>query len=127
MHDVWLSNAYVLADEPGGTAVFVDSGAPLEPLLDFVKRERLTMTYILRTHGHTDHVIGEDELAERFGVPVTTGSVRTGGSTSAPCRRRVTPRTASRSSPATSSASRVTRSSATRSAAAPMSSRSATP
>ena len=29
----WLSNAYLVADEEGGTAVFVDSGAPLEPLL----------------------------------------------------------------------------------------------
>jgi hydroxyacylglutathione hydrolase len=79
MHDVWLSNAYVLADEPGGTAVFVDSGAPLEPLLAVVERERLTVTHILRTHGHTDHVLGEDELAERFGAEVTTGSVETGG------------------------------------------------
>jgi hydroxyacylglutathione hydrolase len=79
MHDVWLSNAYVLADEPGGTAVFVDSGAPLEPLLAFVDRQRLTVTHVLRTHGHTDHVIGEDELADRFGVGVTTQSVQTGG------------------------------------------------
>ena len=29
----WLSNAYLVADEPGGAAVFVDSGAPVEPLL----------------------------------------------------------------------------------------------
>ena len=29
----YLSNAYVVGDEPGGTAVFVDSGAPIEPLL----------------------------------------------------------------------------------------------
>jgi hypothetical protein len=29
----WLSNAFVVGDEPGGVAVFVDSGAPLEPLL----------------------------------------------------------------------------------------------
>ena len=27
MHDGWLSNAYLVYDEPGGTAVFVDSGA----------------------------------------------------------------------------------------------------
>jgi hydroxyacylglutathione hydrolase len=78
MHDVWLSNGYVLADEAGGTAVFVDSGAPLEPLLAFVEDQDLTVTHVLRTHGHTDHVIGEDELCERFGIEVATGSVQTG-------------------------------------------------
>ena len=34
----WLSNAYLVADERGGTAVFIDSGAPLEPLLHAVGR-----------------------------------------------------------------------------------------
>jgi len=71
----WLSNAYVVADERGGTAVFVDSGAPLEPLLRFVEEQRLTPTHVLRTHAHADHVEHEDEL----GVPVVTGPLRTGG------------------------------------------------
>jgi hydroxyacylglutathione hydrolase len=31
MHPGWLSNAYLVGDRPGGAAVFVDSGAPLEP------------------------------------------------------------------------------------------------
>ena len=79
MHDVWLSNTYVLGDEPGGTAVFVDSGAPLEPLLGLRRRSALTVTHVLRTHGHTDHVIGEEELCSRFGIAVVTGSVQTGG------------------------------------------------
>ena len=79
MHPVWLSNTYVVADEPGGTAVFVDSGGPIETLLDAVERERLTVTHVLRTHGHTDHVVFEDELRERFGVDVVTGSVQAGG------------------------------------------------
>ncbi len=79
LHPSWLSNAYVLADEPGGTAVFVDSGAPLEPLLDVVERERLTPTHLLVTHGHADHVAGNDELVERFGLEVTAGAVETGG------------------------------------------------
>ena len=26
----WLSNAFLVYDEPGGIAVFVDSGAPLD-------------------------------------------------------------------------------------------------
>jgi len=79
MHPGWLSNAYLVADEPGGTAVFVDSGAPLEPLLEAVERERLTPTHLLVTHGHSDHVAGNGELVRRFGVEVATGPVETGG------------------------------------------------
>jgi len=79
MHPGWLSNAFVVADEPGGTAVFVDSGAPLEPLLELVERESLTPTHLLVTHGHADHVAGNDELVDRFGLEVTSGPVATGG------------------------------------------------
>jgi len=79
MHPQWLSNAYVLGDEPGGVAVFVDSGAPLEPLLELVERKRLTPTHLLRTHAHGDHVEHEDELVARFGLEVVTGDVETGG------------------------------------------------
>jgi hydroxyacylglutathione hydrolase len=79
MHPRWLSNAFVVGDEPGGVAVFVDSGAPLEPLLEAIERERLTPTHLLRTHGHPDHVEHEDELVARFGIPVVTGPVQTGG------------------------------------------------
>ncbi len=71
----WLSNAYLVYDEPGGTALFVDSGAPLEPLLEAVERERLTPTHVLRTHAHSDHVAHEAEL----GLPVVTESLATGG------------------------------------------------
>ena len=79
MHPGWLSNAYVVAGEPGGEAVFVDSGAPLEPLLAFVERERLTPTHLLVTHGHADHVAGNEELVRRFGLEVTTGAVEAAG------------------------------------------------
>jgi len=71
----WLSNAYLVYDEPGGTALFVDSGAPLKPLLEAVERERLTPTHVLRTHAHSDHVVHEAELA----LPVVTESLATGG------------------------------------------------
>jgi glyoxylase-like metal-dependent hydrolase (beta-lactamase superfamily II) len=71
----WLSNAYLVADEPGGAAVFVDSGAPLEPLLQKVDEWGVTPTHVLRTHSHADHVAHEDEL----GVPVVTGPLEAGG------------------------------------------------
>jgi hydroxyacylglutathione hydrolase len=79
MHPAWLSNAYIVGDEAGGTAVFVDSGAPVEPLLAAVERDGLTVTHLLRTHGHADHVEHEDELVRRFGLQVATGDVETGG------------------------------------------------
>ena len=79
MHPSWLSNAYLLADEGSGVAVFVDSGAPLEPLMEVVERDGLKPTHLLVTHGHADHVAGNDELVRRYGVEITTGSVETGG------------------------------------------------
>ncbi len=77
MDSRYLSNTYLVGDEPGGVAVFVDSGAPLEPLLAFADENRLTPTHVLRTHGHADHVEHEAEL----GLPVVTGSLVTGGLT----------------------------------------------
>ena len=79
MHPEWLSNAYLLADEPGGTAVFIDSGAPLGPLHEVVEREGLTVTHLLTTHSHHDHVAGDDELVQRYGLEIVKGSLETGG------------------------------------------------
>ena len=79
MHPEWLSNAYLVGDEPGGTAVFVDSGAPLEPLFQAAEEERLTVTHLLTTHSHPDHVAGDDELVRRYGLEIVKGDLETGG------------------------------------------------
>jgi hydroxyacylglutathione hydrolase len=70
MHPDWLSNAYVLADAEGGTAVFVDAGADPAPLAAALEEWGATPAAILRTHAHHDHVAWEDELRERYGLPV---------------------------------------------------------
>ena len=64
----WLSNAYLAWDEDSREAFFVDSGAPLEPLLELVEREALTVTALLTTHTHGDHIAGDAELERAFGV-----------------------------------------------------------
>jgi glyoxylase-like metal-dependent hydrolase (beta-lactamase superfamily II) len=74
MEDGWLSNAYLVADREGGSAVYVDSGAPLEPLLRAAEEWRVRPEAVLRTHAHADHVTHEDEL----GLPVVRESVRVG-------------------------------------------------
>jgi hydroxyacylglutathione hydrolase len=70
MHPGWLSNAFAIADREGGTALFVDSGADVEPLVAAVERWGATPAAILRTHAHADHVVHEDDLRRRYGVPV---------------------------------------------------------
>jgi hydroxyacylglutathione hydrolase len=78
MHPDWLSNAYLVAVEAGGTAVFVDSGAPLQPLHEAVERESLTPTHLLTTHAHADHVAGDEELVDRYGVEIVKGPLEVG-------------------------------------------------
>jgi hydroxyacylglutathione hydrolase len=66
----WLSNAFVIADREGGTALFVDSGADIGPLVAAVEAWGATPAAILRTHTHPDHVVHEDELRARYGIDV---------------------------------------------------------
>jgi glyoxylase-like metal-dependent hydrolase (beta-lactamase superfamily II) len=75
MHPAYLSNAYLVADAEGGTAVYVDSGAPLEPLLAAAERWSVRPVAVLRTHAHGDHVEHEDEL----GLEVVTRDFESGG------------------------------------------------
>jgi len=71
MSDGWLSNTYVVGDEPGGSAVMIDAGGPVEPLLAFLRRERLTLTHVLLTHHHHDHVAELSRVRDEFpDVPV---------------------------------------------------------
>ena len=64
----WLSNAYLVADRAGGTAVFVDSGAPIEPLLAAADRLEVHPTHLLTTHAHEDHVANLELLEDRYGL-----------------------------------------------------------
>ena len=66
----WLSNAYLIVDEIGGTGVLVDSNGVTDPLSERAEREGTDITHVLLTHHHWDHVFDVEQLAERFAVPV---------------------------------------------------------
>ena len=66
MNDDFLSNTYVVADEPGGHAVMIDAGGPVAPLLRFLERGQLTLTHVLLTHRHGDHVAQVDQVLARY-------------------------------------------------------------
>jgi glyoxylase-like metal-dependent hydrolase (beta-lactamase superfamily II) len=71
MSEPWLSNTYLVADEPGGSAVMIDAGGPVEPLLQVLSRGGMTLTHVLLTHHHHDHVAELDRvLVAHPGTPV---------------------------------------------------------
>jgi glyoxylase-like metal-dependent hydrolase (beta-lactamase superfamily II) len=65
MHDQFLSNTYVAADEDRGTAVMIDAGGPVEPLLRAIADRGLTLSHVLLTHHHYDHVCELDQVLAR--------------------------------------------------------------
>ncbi|HEX3830320.1 MAG TPA: MBL fold metallo-hydrolase [Solirubrobacteraceae bacterium] len=71
MSDPWLSNTYIVADELGGSAVMVDAGGPVAPLLEYLNRGQFDLTHILLTHHHHDHIADLDAaLRAHPGTPV---------------------------------------------------------
>jgi glyoxylase-like metal-dependent hydrolase (beta-lactamase superfamily II) len=65
MNDQFLSNTYLVADEDGGTAVMIDAGGPVEPLLEAIEARDLTLSHVLLTHHHFDHVCELEKVLER--------------------------------------------------------------
>jgi hydroxyacylglutathione hydrolase len=70
MQSDWLSNAYLVGDEQGGTGVVIDSGGPSEPLLRATERHGLEVGLLLLTHHHHDHVAENHVWRERHGVEI---------------------------------------------------------
>lgn len=66
----WLSNGYLVAAEAGGPAALIDAGAPAGEVLAALERHRLSLTHLLVTHRHPDHVASVAELRERLGCRV---------------------------------------------------------
>lgn len=73
MSDGWLSNTWLVGDQRGGKAVLIDTGGPMEPILEAVETHKLTVTHVLCTHHHIDHVAHNAEYKEHLGCPVCGG------------------------------------------------------
>ncbi|MEW6323023.1 MAG: MBL fold metallo-hydrolase [Acidobacteriota bacterium] len=66
----FFKNGYVLGCERTREAVYIDPGDEVEALLAFLTAERLTLTAVLLTHAHVDHVSGLAEVRRRFRAPI---------------------------------------------------------
>lgn len=66
----FMKNGFVVSCGDTREAVMIDPGDEVNELLDVVRRERLTVTMILLTHAHIDHVTGVGRAKAALGAPV---------------------------------------------------------
>ena len=66
MHPDWLSNTYLVAARAGGDGFLVDAGGPVGPLLERAAADEITVTHVLLTHHHHDHIAELTAVTDRF-------------------------------------------------------------
>ncbi len=73
--NLYQENTYILSDSRG-EAVIVDPGCytsqEQEALVDFVEKNHLNVKFLLNTHGHIDHMLGNAFVKSHFQVPFIT-------------------------------------------------------
>jgi glyoxylase-like metal-dependent hydrolase (beta-lactamase superfamily II) len=62
-------NCYLVSDEASGRAVLIDPGDDAERLVEAVRQAGVTLTALLATHGHVDHIGAVADLQKAFAVP----------------------------------------------------------
>ena len=61
---------YLVACPHTREAVIIDPAGEEDKILAFIQTQGVTVKYILNTHGHSDHVLGNPKLKEVLNVPV---------------------------------------------------------
>lgn len=56
--------SYVIFDEHDKVGVIIDPSWDLEKIFEFLEKNKISAKYIINTHTHFDHVLGNDQVAE---------------------------------------------------------------
>lgn len=59
-----LNFSYIVYDEKNGNGVIIDPSWDLEKILTILDENNITAKYIINTHTHFDHILGNDQIAE---------------------------------------------------------------
>lgn len=54
----------------GQEAGIIDPGGPVVDIIRFIEDNRLTLKWIVNTHGHVDHIAGNSLILEKYQVPI---------------------------------------------------------
>jgi hydroxyacylglutathione hydrolase len=61
---------YVIVDEKNKDSIIVDPSWNLETIFEYLKRGSLSNRYIINTHSHFDHVLGNEQVKSTTGAKV---------------------------------------------------------
>ncbi|HPG30257.1 MAG TPA: MBL fold metallo-hydrolase [bacterium] len=64
------TNCYIVFDEKESTGVVIDPGAESGIISDFINLKKISVKYVLLTHGHYDHAAEAAALSEICNCPV---------------------------------------------------------
>ena len=64
------ANCYVVADEETKRCAVIDPGDESNTVMDYLERNHLQCEYILLTHGHFDHTMAANAVAEQTGARI---------------------------------------------------------
>jgi glyoxylase-like metal-dependent hydrolase (beta-lactamase superfamily II) len=64
------TNCYVVYCEATGKAAVIDPGGDPQAILAVIAEHKLTVEWIINTHGHADHVLANLSLKEATGAPL---------------------------------------------------------
>ena len=70
--DDLYANTYVLIDD-NKNCVVIDPAKDYPGLVNYIKKNKLTLKAVLLTHGHVDHMRGADTLVDAFNAPLYIG------------------------------------------------------
>jgi hydroxyacylglutathione hydrolase len=61
---------YILADEESGEAAVIDPSWDLDKIFQALKKNGWRAKYVINTHTHFDHVLGNEQMAEVTGAKI---------------------------------------------------------
>jgi glyoxylase-like metal-dependent hydrolase (beta-lactamase superfamily II) len=74
VHQIEVGNmqnfTYVVEDEDTSEAIIIDPSWDLDELARIIEKNNLKIKYIVNTHYHFDHTIGNDTMAKQTGAPI---------------------------------------------------------
>ena len=74
--EMFSQNAYLLRRTDAHACVLVDPSFEVGEILDFLKNNGLRLAAILNTHGHIDHIVGNEPMKKRFpDAPLVIGEL----------------------------------------------------